>query len=75
MTNLDQALHRAVRESDFRGRLFADERGVQAEYGLSDAELHQLRQAVMHTERGLANDPLEATEVDHGAEEGAGPNP
>ena len=75
MTNFEQALQRAARESDFRGRLFADERSVQAEYGLSDAELEQLRQAVMHTERRLVSDPLEATEVDHGAEEGAGPNP
>ncbi len=75
MTNLDEALHRAVRESDFRGRLFADERGVQAEYGLSDAELGQLRRVIVQTERRLVADPLEATEVDHGAEEGAGPNP
>ena len=75
MANLEQALQRAARESDFRGRLFTDERAVQAEYGLTDAELEQLRQAVAQTERQLVADPLEATEVDHGAEEGAGPNP
>ena len=75
MANLEDALQRAARESDFRGRLFVDERGVQAEYGLSDADMEQLRQAVVQTERHLVADPLEATEVDHGAEEGAGPNP
>ncbi len=75
MANLERALQRAARESEFRGRLFADERAVQAEYGLSDTELDQLRQAVIQTERRLVADPLEATEVDHGAAEGAGPNP
>ena len=75
MADIERMLRRAETDGDFRGQVIDDAPGVQAQYQLSDDERQQLVHAVQAIERRLQEDPFQATEVDHGQEQGAGPTP
>ena len=71
MSTFDRAMERAAQDRDFRAQLLEDTDAALQDYHLQAGERERLLQEAELIEARIQQDPLEATEADHGQADAA----